>query len=185
MREVLRRLRWMFRRVVFERDLDEELRFHVEMKGTESGNPHESRRQFGNVALLKEDSRAMWTFTFWEQLAQDLRYGLRAMAAHKLFAAMAVLSLALGIGANTAIYSFMDAIMLRALPVSHPEELVLLNWHSRKDAGDVVHHHSGSAYDEPGGWRTSPNYPYPAYETLARQQPRHSPPCLASRVPDD
>ena len=59
----------------------------------------------------------MWTFALLEQLAQDLRYALRTMAAHPLFTATAVLSLALGIGANTAIYSFMDAILLRGLPV--------------------------------------------------------------------
>ena len=58
----------------------------------------------------------MWTFAFLEQFAQDVRYALRAMAANPLFTATAVLSLALGIGANTAIYSFMDAILLRALP---------------------------------------------------------------------
>jgi macrolide transport system ATP-binding/permease protein len=60
------------------------------------------------------------TLIFWEQLAQDLRYGLRMMRAHPLFTAMAALSLALGIGANTAIYSFMDAVLLRSLPVRHP-----------------------------------------------------------------
>ena len=73
----------------------------------------------------------MWTFALWEQFAQDIRYGLRAMLANKIFTTMAALSLALGIGANTAIYSFMDAIMLRALPVQHPERLVVLNWHAR------------------------------------------------------
>jgi macrolide transport system ATP-binding/permease protein len=75
---------------------------------------------------------------------------------------MAVLSLALGIGANTAIYSFMDAIMVRALPVKHPEELVILNWRAKKDA-PVVHNHWVSSYTDPGG-ETSPNFPYHAYE---------------------
>ena len=59
----------------------------------------------------------MWTWTLWEQFAQDIRYGLRAMAANPLFTAMAALSLALGIGANTAIYSFRDAILLCSMPV--------------------------------------------------------------------
>jgi len=62
----------------------------------------------------------MWTGTFWEQFAQDTRYAMRTISANKLFTGMAVASLALGIGANTAIYSFMDAIMIRALPVKHP-----------------------------------------------------------------
>ena len=68
---------------------------------------------------------------FWEQAIQDLRYALRTMARQPLFTAMATLSLALGIGANTAIFSFMDAILLRALPVPNPESLVVLNWHSK------------------------------------------------------
>ena len=73
----------------------------------------------------------MLTWKLWEQAVQDLRYSLRTMAASPGFTTMAALSLALGIGANTAIYSFMDAILLRALPVQSPESLVVLNWHSR------------------------------------------------------
>jgi predicted permease len=107
----------------------------------------------------------MWIGTFWEQFAQDLRYGLRTMSANKLFAGMAVVSLALGIGANTAIYSFMDAIMIRALPVKHAEQLAIVNW-SVKGESTVVNGHSGSSYDEPDGSVTSPNYPYQAYEFL-------------------
>src|SRR5215469_13490636 len=61
-------------------------------------------------------------------MLHDLRYALRTMAANPLFAAMAVLSLALGIGANTAIYSFMDAILVRALPVADPGSLIVLQW---------------------------------------------------------
>ena len=86
----------------------------------------------------------MWTFTFLEQLAQDLRYAFRAMAANPLFTATAVLSLALGIGANTAIYSFMDAILMRALPVAHPEQLVVAEWHSPRRSA-VVKSINGSA----------------------------------------
>ena len=66
-----------------------------------------------------------------EQLGQDLRYAFRTMAANRLFTLLAVSSLALGIGANTAIYSFMDAILLRSLPVADPESLVVLNWHAK------------------------------------------------------
>jgi predicted permease len=87
------------------------------------------------------------------------------MAANKLFSAMAILSLALGIGANTAIYSFMDAIMLRAMPVQHPQDLVILNWRAKGEVPVVGHFH-GAGYDEPGGGQTRPIYPYPAYEFL-------------------
>jgi macrolide transport system ATP-binding/permease protein len=107
----------------------------------------------------------MRTLHFWEPFAQDIRYAFRSMAGSKLFTSMAVLSLALGIGANTAIYSFMDAVMLRALPVKHAEQLAILNWRAKSDA-PVVHSHWGSNYDQPGGGTTSPNFPYPAFELL-------------------
>jgi len=102
---------------------------------------------------------------FWEPLVQDIKYTFRGMAGSKLLTAMAVLSLALGIGANTAIYSFMDSVMLRALPVRHSEQLVILNWRA-KSYPPVAHSHWGSDYDEPGGGTTSPNFPYPAFELL-------------------
>ena len=101
----------------------------------------------------------MWTWNFAEQLAQDIRYALRTMAANPMFTAMAVLSLALGIGANTAIYSFMDAILLRALPVQHPEELVVLNWRAKGNPA-VIHGQNGTRNgDRKTGFVTSPNYP--------------------------
>src|SRR4029450_7671042 len=88
-------------------------------------------RDLGNVTLLREDTRTLWTWTSFEQLAQDLRYAVRMMIRNRAFTALAALSLALGIGANTAIYSFMDSILLRSLPVSDPASLVVVKWRSR------------------------------------------------------
>src|SRR5579871_5651601 len=138
MPEFLRKLRFFLHRDRLERDLAEEMSHHLALKAADSGDDGAARRQFGNTTLHTEDSRAMWTWTFWEQFAQDLRYGLRMMAANPLFTAMAALSLALGIGANTAIYSFMDAIMMRWLPVRDPGSLALLQWHSKEGSGDSV-----------------------------------------------
>ena len=101
---------------------------------------------------------------------QDLRYALRAMARQPLFTAMATLSLALGIGANTAIFSFMDAILIRSLPVKNPESLVVLNWHS-KDAPAVVRSMAGSSFRDPRVGFTSGNFPYSAYELLRTNSP--------------
>src|SRR5713226_9464561 len=124
-----------------------------------------SRRDFGNVLLLKEGIREMWGWTSFERLAQDLRYAWRTLFKNPLFATMAVLSLALGIGANTAIFSFMDAILMRALPVQHPGDLVILNWHT-KGFPAVVHGLSGNWYDDPHtGWSCG-DYPFPAFELL-------------------
>src|SRR5579872_3331876 len=91
----------------------------------------EARRRFGNVGQKQEDSREIWMTRFLSELGQDIRYGFRTMATNKAFSALAVLSLALGIGANTTIYSVMESILLRSLPVADPESLAVLNWHSR------------------------------------------------------
>src|SRR5436309_3175666 len=164
MKKFFRRLRFLRHRAEFERDLDEEMRHHLALKAEEEGSPEAARRRFGNLTSLKEQSRAMWTWTLWEQLAQDTRYGLRTMAANRLFTAMAVLSLALGIGANTAIYSFMDAILLRSLPVQHPEQLVVINWRA-KDRPAVIHGQNGRR-DRDNAGTTSPVYPFGAFQLL-------------------
>jgi predicted permease len=166
MKPLWRRVQWFFHRDRFMREMEEEIQHHLALKALEKGSSEAAYRQFGNITVIKEDSRRMWVGTFLEQVAQDLRYAVRAMLANKLFSAMAILSLALGIGANTAIYSFMDAIMLRAMPVARPGELVIVNWHSQKGDSPVIRGQSGSAYREPGGGSTSPNFPFEAYEFL-------------------
>src|SRR5437764_8841754 len=168
MKEFFRRLRFLRHRAEFERDLDEEMRHHLALKAEEQGSPEAARRRFGNLTSLKEQSRAMWTWRLWEQLAQDIRYGLRMMAANPLFTAMTVLSLALGIVANTAIYSFMDAILLRSLPVQHPEQLVVINWRA-KDRPALVHGQNGTRHRDDAG-TTSPNYPFAAFQLLRSNQ---------------
>jgi predicted permease len=163
MLELLRRLRILFDRARYERDLDEEMAHHLAMLEEHRGTG--ARKQFGNVTFLKEESRSMWSFGFLEQMAQDIRYALRTMAANPLFTATAALSLALGIGANTAIYSFMDAILMRSLPVAHPEQLAIVEWHSVKRPG-VVRSLNGSNRRYGSRGSASPNFPYRAYELL-------------------
>ena len=142
-------------------DTEERMRSGVARQEAERA----SRRDFGNVLLLKEGIREMWGWTSLERLAQDLRYGWRTLRMNPLFTTMAVLSLALGIGANTAIFSFMDAILMRALPVRSPGDLVILNWHTKGPPG-VVHGMSGNWYADPHtGWNCG-DYPFPAYELL-------------------
>ncbi|HSM77013.1 MAG TPA: hypothetical protein VLT57_05290, partial [Bryobacteraceae bacterium] len=169
MRQLFRKLRFFLRRDQFERDLEEEIRYHLDRKAEEQIRPEAVLRQFGRVAQVKEESRRMWTSTLWEQFAQDVRYGIRAMAANPLFTAMAVLSLALGIGANTAIFGFLDGILLRDLPVERPRELVVLNWRA-SDQPKVIHRHSGSRYRDGKHGIASPNYPYPFYRLLRAKQ---------------
>jgi predicted permease len=111
-----------------------EIESHIEEKTAElvdAGLPEpearaRARREFGNVALTVETSRAVWGWTWLERLAQDLRYGVRMLARTPGFTAVAILSLALGIGANTAIFGLLDVILFRMLPVERPEELRLV-----------------------------------------------------------
>ena len=165
MREIFRKLHQWRHRQEFESELEEEMRHHLALSAEDRGGPDAANRQFGNITLLKEDSRAMWTWTVWEQFLQDIRYGLRAMAANPLFTVMATVSLALGIGANTSIFSFMDAILLRELPVRDPRQLVVLHWKAKGEPG-VIHGMSGSRFSDKTGTMFSPNFPFTAYQTL-------------------
>jgi macrolide transport system ATP-binding/permease protein len=128
-------------------------------------------RELGNLAAVREETRATWSWTLLEQLAQDLRYAARTVLHNPAFTIVAALTLALGIGANTAIYSFMDALLMRSLPVPDPESLVVLNWHvmGQKSIRDsVVHAESGYFYDDPKTGKTAPIFPYPAFELLRK-----------------
>ena len=114
-----------------------------------------------------------------EQLAQDLRYGLRAMFKNRMFTALAALSLALGIGANTAIYSFMDAILLRSLPVPDPASLVVVKWRSRPinrgaNPSSCMRSIDGSTYRDAAGVSAA-IFPFPAFERCRRRRRRSSP----------
>jgi hypothetical protein len=84
----------------------------------------EARRRFGSLAYQSEQTRERDLFHWLDTLLSDLRYALRALRAAPAFATVAIVSLALGIGANTAIFSIIDALVLKSLPVSHPEQLV-------------------------------------------------------------
>ncbi|MBV9083731.1 MAG: ABC transporter permease [Acidobacteriaceae bacterium] len=163
-----RKLRWLFARRRREADLAEELAFHLEEEAQERGYDA-ARRELGNVGLIKEDTRAMWGWTCVEQLLQDLRYATRTMRNNPAFTALAALSLALGIGANTAIYSFMDAVIMRWLPVRDPESLVLLQWHTKHRTDDsVVQGVSGHFDDDPKLGLVGGIFPYPAFEELRK-----------------
>ena len=177
MRSFFRRLHWFVQRRRKESELREELQFHLDEEAeqhraeglTEDQARWAARRELGNLTLLQEDTRAMWGWTIFEQVGQDLRYAFRTMAANRLFTLLAMTSLALGIGANTAIYSFMDAILLRSLPVSDPESLVVLNWYAKATEGDsVMKAMSGTTYHEPNSGVSAGIFPFPAFELFQR-----------------
>jgi predicted permease len=150
-----RRFLFYLRRGRFERELQEEMALHVEMKLEEnlaSGMaPEEARRaaerEFGRRLHIMERSREAWGFTFIETLFQDARLGLRALRMRPGFTLVALLSLALGIGANTAVFTLVNKAFLRPLPVAEPEELVSL-------ANETGRH----------GHNMFPTFSYPNYE---------------------
>jgi predicted permease len=117
-----------------EDDLSREIRAHLQLEAEDrmaEGVPEaEARRQahraFGNVTRAREESRAAWTSRWIDETVRDLRYVVRSLARHPGFAAVSVLTLAMGVGANIAIFSLTDQVLLRSLPVMNPRDLVLL-----------------------------------------------------------
>src|SRR5437867_2602014 len=182
---LIRRLRYWMESAKRSEALREEMELHLAEKAAElqadgmtaERARAEARRRFGNVGLKHEESREIWMTRFLSELGEDVRYGCRTMAANKAFSALAVLSLALGIGANTTIYSFMESILLRSLPVADPESLVVLNWHSRpprvgsKESVHVMHAVQGMAWPGDKGAMVSGMFPYGAFETLREENP--------------
>ncbi|HKN76126.1 MAG TPA: ABC transporter permease [Candidatus Acidoferrum sp.] len=120
-------------------ELEKEIQHHLQMAETEriergaSQNEAQAgaRREFGNVGLVKELARDAWGWRWLEDLYEDLRFGMRTLRKSPGFTATAILTLALGIGANTVIFSFISAALLRAIPVRDAKHLVLLRWKAR------------------------------------------------------
>src|SRR5258707_6420962 len=172
LRELARRLSMLIHRRQFDADLEEEMRLHLELRQQEqlqSGMTADdaraaARRRFGNATYLKEESHLAWGWEWFENLAQDMRYGLRMLRKAPGFTAMAVLTIALGIAATTAIFSVVDATLLRPLPYPQREQLVSIRddfsgvgaqdvgmaqpeWQDRQHAG-IVEYVSPTWFDE-------------------------------------
>src|SRR5262244_3905244 len=143
--QIWRRLLSLLRRRRHEREMDEEMRFHLEMQieqnlasgmATEEAR-YAARRQFGNQTWLKGASREMWSLNSIETLIQDLRYGARMLVKNPIFTLIAVLTLSLGIGANTAIFSVVNRVLLFRLPYKDADRLVMV-WGANSQLGGVI-----------------------------------------------
>jgi predicted permease len=130
--EILLRIKALFRRRRLDRELEEEMAFHLAM--LEEANRalgadpeeawHAAGRRFGNVTRMKEVCREMWSFTLVEGLWRDLRYGARTLGKNPGFTVTAVLAIALGIGVNTGIFSVLNGVALKLLPIPRAEQIV-------------------------------------------------------------
>src|SRR5262249_2889632 len=180
--ELGRRFQMLFsRRERFDNEIEEEMRLHRDVRARELRDDgagledarYAAQRRFGDTLRLREEIHQAWGWTWLDRLILDLRYGARRLRQNPGFTSVAVLTLALGIGANTAIFSFMDALLIRSLPVPDPQSLVVLKWHIKNIDGNgrmsvrsVVHSMSGSIYGDPHLGRTGGIFPFPAYELL-------------------
>src|SRR5271157_2936837 len=130
------RAKAIFKRRQLDRDLEDEMRFHLAMRVEKlqaaGVNPEEaryaSRRRFGNRSSLQEACREMWTFVWLDSLAQDVRYALRTLRKNPGFGAVVVVTLALGIGASTAVFSVVDPLLFRRLPYPQDDQLVSVGY---------------------------------------------------------
>jgi len=128
------RFKALIRRRAFDRDLEDEISFHLAMRerkqrslglGADAAR-YATHRRFGNVTLLKEDTREMRTFTLFETLCQDVCFAARTLRNSPAFLAVVVISLALGIGANSTIFSVLNAVLYRPLPYPQPDRLMAI-----------------------------------------------------------
>lgn len=139
---------WRKRDAELEKEMQHHLRM-AETERTERGTAPrearaEARREFGNIGLAKELARDAWGWRWMRDLREDLRYGFRTLRNNLGFSVIAIVTLALGIGANTAIFSLINAALLRAIPVRDAGQLVLLQWQARKEPA----HLSMSSYGD-------------------------------------
>jgi predicted permease len=133
--EWMRQLRTWLSRSRFEEELDEEMQFHRDMRQQELREtglpPDEAKRQaivsFGSTVNAREASNESWGLAWLDSLNQDLRYGLRQLNRNRGFAATAILTIALGVGASAAIFTLINAVLLRPLPYPEPDRVVVLN----------------------------------------------------------
>jgi len=189
--ELWRRLAALVRRDQMDADLEEEMRLHVERRAqqqTDAGiaadeAQYAAQRRFGNTLLLKETSRDVWGWASLERLLQDLRYGFRILRKSPVFTFTAVLTLSLGIGANTARFSVVEGVLLRPLPYVHPERLVRV-WQNEPKMGagrlGTAPPEFISYRDRTRAFANLAGYQWENYDLTSDREPEHIRACKAT-----
>src|SRR5258706_3107003 len=133
---LIRRVLYFFHQRRQAADLAEEMEFHRQLLEQESGDRHAANRRMGSAMLAREDARAVWLPLWFESIFQDLRVGLRMLRRSPGFSILAILCLTLGIGANAAVFSWIEGILFRPYPlVAHQEQLLAITGTARGEAG--------------------------------------------------
>ena len=171
MRRFFRHLRAALRRSTLDRELQSEIEQHVEAKAAayrEAGVALEEARRraavdVGNITKLREDARDVWGFPTLDSVAQDIRYGIRQIARAPMFSAIAILSLAIGIGTTAAVFSLANVVLLRSMPVRDPSSLFVIKWTSGLVPAYSSLNGSGNQTD---AGLTSTSFSYAAYRSF-------------------
>lgn len=171
------RFRSLFRPSKVEVELDDELRFHQEQQAdkymraglSRDAALRQVRLDFGGHAQIKEDCRDALGISILESIGQDLRFAVRTLAKAPAFTAITIVTLALGIGANAAIFTLVNAVMLRSLPVRYPQQLVVLQWSVRHWNGGTSSFGDCASNPRNSARFTSCSLPYPLFQEIQKQ----------------
>jgi predicted permease len=172
----IRRLWAWIRAGRLDRELADEMSLHLELRRQalidDGMDPREAaaaaRRGFGNVASIREESRSVWSFPHVDLVLRDIAYATRLLRKSPVFTAVAVLSLAVGIGSTTAVFSLVDAVLLRKLPVARSDDLVILRW--RSTSRMPMPSLSGN-WNSTASGQSSTSFSLPTFEALRRARP--------------
>lgn len=177
------RIKRTFRGDRHSAEIQEELQFHLDMDAADGHDHRQTRLRLGNVTRIEEETRAVGIIEWLDSTLQDARYGLRQLRRTPALALVVVLSLAVGLGANAAIFSLVDAAILKPLPVNDPDRLLIVEW-TNEGFPPGVGNHNGESTSISGGRHRRSSVGANLYRRLAREQTVFEPLMGIAAYPD-